>query len=86
VFRGICDAPGDDGAVDGCGQLTGAPSPQAIGDVPTASGSAAATNANGGIARVNLGKAVCRHDPIETATDDAAGITFADGIAFNLFE
>ena len=38
MFRGICDAPGDDGAVGGCAQLMGAPPPQAIGKVETVLG------------------------------------------------
>ena len=76
MFRGTCDAPGEGGAVGGCAHLMGAPPPQAIGKVPAATGPVAVTRASDDVARP--------HDPIATATDGAAGITFTAGTAFNL--
>jgi len=80
VFRGTCDAPAQDGAVGGCAHVTGAPPPQGIGEVPTATGPVA----SGDVARVKGEDPACRHDPIEIATDGAAGITFTEDTAFNL--
>jgi hypothetical protein len=84
VFRGTYDAPGDDGAVGGCAQLTGAPPPQAIGKIQTATGPVTVVDASGVAAQVKVGDSVYRHDTIETGTDGAVGITFTDGTVFNL--
>jgi hypothetical protein len=71
--------------VGGCAHATGAAPPQAIGKVSAATGPAAVvTSASGDVAQVNVGNPVCRHDPIEPATDGAAGIIFTAGTAFNL--
>src|SRR5262249_5161536 len=84
VFRGICDAPGDEGAVGGCAQAMGVPPPQAIGKVRTATGLVTVMGASGIVAQVQVGDPVYRHDTIETGADGAVGITFTDGTAFNL--
>src|SRR5262249_15190298 len=62
----------------------GAPPPQAIGKIQTATGLVTVMDARGVVAQVNVGDPVCRHDTIETGADGAAGITFTDGTAFNL--
>src|SRR5262245_49271987 len=62
----------------------GAPPPQAIGKIQTATGLVTVMDARGVVAQVNVGDSVCRHDTIETGADGAAGITFTDGTAFNL--
>jgi hypothetical protein len=84
VFRGICDAPGDDGAVGGCTQLMGPPPPQAIGKVQTVIGPVTVMGGSGVVAQVKVGNPVYRHDTIETGADGAVGITFIDGSAFKL--
>jgi len=83
VFRGVCDAPADDGAVGGCAQVVGTPPPQAIGKVQTATGPVTVMGASGVVAH-KVGDRVYRHDTIETGADGAVGITFTDGTAFNL--
>src|SRR6516162_9880081 len=80
----FCDPPGDDGAVGGCAQMMGAPPPQAIGKIQTATGPVTVMDARGAVAQVNVGDPVYRHDTIETGADGAVGITFIDGTAFNL--
>ena len=40
MFRGTCDAPGDDGAGGGSAHLTGAPPLQAIGELAFIDGTA----------------------------------------------
>src|SRR5262249_35018597 len=84
VFRDTCDAPGDAGAIGGCAHLTGAPPPQAIGKIQTATGPVTVMDAGGVVAQVNVGDPVYRHDAIETGADGAVGITFIDGTVFNL--
>jgi len=84
VFRGICDAPGGDGAVGGCTWLMRAPPSQAIGKVQAATGLVTVMGASGVVAQVQVGDPVYRHDTIETGADGAVGITFTDGTAFNL--
>src|SRR5262245_37166294 len=84
MFRATYDAPGDDGAVGGCAQLTGAPPPPTIGKIQTATGPVTVVDARGVVAQVNAGDSVCLHDTIETGADGAVGITFTDGTAFNL--
>jgi hypothetical protein len=84
VFRDTCDAPGDDGAIGGCAQMMGAPPPQAIGKIQTATGPVTVVDASGVVAQVKVGDRVYRHDTIETGADGAVGITFTDGTAFNL--
>jgi hypothetical protein len=77
VFRGICDAPGDDGAVGGCAQLMGAPPPQAIGKVETVlGGPVTVMGASGAVAQVQVGDPVYRHDTIETGADGAVCTAF----------
>ncbi|HMF20861.1 MAG TPA: hypothetical protein VKG24_01875, partial [Pseudolabrys sp.] len=83
MFRGVCDAPADDGAVGGCAQVVGTPPPQAIGKVQTATGPVTVMGASGVVAH-KVGDRVYRHDTIETGADGAVGITFTDGTAFNL--
>src|SRR6516162_4636935 len=80
----FCDPPGDDGAVGGCAQMMGAPPPQAIGKIQTATGPVTVMDARGAVAQVNVGDPVYRHDTIETGADGAVGITFIDGTALNL--
>ena len=80
----FCDPPGDDGAVGGCAQMMGAPPPQAIGKIQTATGPVTVMDARGAVAQVKVGDPVYRHDTIETGADGAVGITFIDGTAFNL--
>src|SRR6516165_3585520 len=80
----FCDPPGDNGAVGGCAQMMGAPPPQAIGKIQTATGPVTVMDARGAVAQVNVGDPVYRHDTIETGADGAVGITFIDGTAFNL--
>src|SRR6516164_1053260 len=80
----FCDPPGDDGAVGGCAQMMGAPPPQAIGKIQTATGPVTVMDARGAVAQVKVGEPVYRHDTIETGADGAVGITFIDGTAFNL--
>src|SRR5215831_3468058 len=82
VFRGTCDAPGDDGA--GGGYVTGAPLLQAIGTIQTATGVVTVMDAGGVVAQIKVGDPVYRHDTIETGADGAVGITFIDGTAFTL--
>ena len=84
MFRDTCDAPGDDGAIGGCAQMMGAPPPQAIGKIQTATGPVTVVDACGIVAQVKVGDRVYRHDTIETGADGAVGITFTDGTAFNL--
>jgi len=84
VFRGTCDAPGDDGAGGGYAHVTGAPPLQAIGKIQTATGPVTVVDASGVVAQVKVGDPVYRHDTIETGADGAVGITFIDGTAFNL--
>jgi T1SS-143 domain-containing protein len=84
VFRGIYDAPGDDGAVGGWAQVTGVPPPQAIGKVETVLGPVTVMGAGGVVAQVKVGDPVYRHDTIETGANGAVGITFIDGSAFKL--
>src|SRR5262245_11015701 len=62
----------------------GAPPPQAIGKIQTATGVVTVMDARGVIAQVKVGDPVCLHDTIETGADGAVGITFTDGTAFNL--
>src|SRR6516162_9564486 len=83
VFRDTCDAPGNNGAIGGCAQLMGAPPPQAIGNIQTATGPVT-VEARGVVAPIKVGDPVYRHDTIETGPDGAVGITFIDGTAFNL--
>src|SRR5215467_766211 len=61
----------------------GAPPPQAIGKIQTATGPVT-VDARGVVAPVKVGDPVYRHDTIETGPDGAVGITFTDGTAFNL--
>src|SRR5215471_6149480 len=61
----------------------GAPPPQAIGKIQTATGPVT-VDARGVVAQVKVGDPVYRHDTIETGPDGAVGITFIDGTAFNL--
>src|SRR5262245_62677244 len=84
VFRGTCDAPGDDGAGGGHAHVTGAPPLQAIGKIQTATGPVTVVDASGVVAQVKVGDPVYRHDTIETGADGAVGITFIDGTALNL--
>src|SRR5262249_20253557 len=84
VFRGTCDAPGEDGAVGGYAQVMGVPPPPAIGRVQTVIGPVTVMGASGVVARVKVGDPVYRRDTIETGADGAVGITFTDGTAFNL--
>ena len=84
MFRGIWDAPGDDGAGGGYAHVTGAPPLQAIGTIQTATGLVTVMEAPGVVAQVKVGDPVYRHDTIETGADGAVGITFIDGTAFNL--
>ena len=84
MFRGTCDAPGDDGAGGGSAHLTGAPPLQAIGEIQTATGPVTVMDASGVVAQVKVGGPVCRHDTIETGADGAVVIAFIDGTAFNL--
>src|SRR5262245_16680490 len=74
----------DDGAIGGCAQMMGAPPPQAIGKIQTATGPVTVVDASGVVAQVKVGDRVYRHDTIETGADGAVGITFTDGTAFNL--
>src|SRR5262249_14481700 len=62
----------------------GAPPPQVIGKIQTATGLVTVLDARGVVAQVNVGDPVCLHDTIETSADGAVGITFTDGTAFNL--
>src|SRR5262249_31688591 len=62
----------------------GAPPPQAIGKIQTATGPVTVMDARGAVAQVKVGDPVYRHDTIETGADGAVGITFIDGTAFNL--
>src|SRR5215472_15510691 len=62
----------------------GAPPPQAIGKIQTATGPVTVMDAGGVVAQVNVGDPVYRHDTIETGADGAVGITFIDGTAFTL--
>src|SRR5262249_26353503 len=62
----------------------GAPPPQAIGKIQTATGLVTVRDARGVVAQVNVGDPVCLHDTIETGADGAVGITFTDGTAFSL--
>src|SRR5262245_15810454 len=71
-------------AVGGCAQVMGAPPPQAIGKIQTATGVVTVMDARGVVAQVNVGDPVCLHDTIETGADGAVGITFTDGTAFSL--
>src|SRR5262245_6540480 len=84
VFRGTCDVPEDDGAVGGCTQVMGAPPPQAIGTIQTATGLVTVMDARGVVAQVKVGDPVYRHDTIETGAYGAVGCTFIDGTAFTL--
>src|SRR5262249_24040862 len=84
VFRGTCDAPGDDGAGGGYAHVTGAPPLQAIGTIQTATGLVTVMDARDAVAQVKVGDPVYRHATIETGADSAVGITFIDGTAFNL--
>src|SRR5215471_10538544 len=61
----------------------GAPPPQAIGKIQTATGPVT-VDARGVVAQVKVGDPVYRHDTIETGPDGAVGITFVDGTAFSL--
>ena len=83
MFRGTCDAPGDDGA-GGYAHLTGAPPLQAIGTIQTATGLVTVLDARGAVAQGKVGDPVYRHDTIKTGADGTVGITFIDGTAFNL--
>src|SRR5215471_15953569 len=74
----------DDGALGGCAQAMGVPTPQAIGKVQTATGLVTVMGASGVVAQVQVGDPVYRHDTIETGADGAVGIIFTDGTAFNL--
>src|SRR5262249_58910038 len=62
----------------------GAPPPQTIGKIQTATGLVTVMDARGVVAQVKVGDPVCRDDTIETGADGAVGITFTDGTAFNL--
>src|SRR5215510_14821172 len=62
----------------------GAPPPQAIGKIQTATGLVTVMGASGVVAQVQVGDSVYRHDTIETGADGVVGITFTDGTAFNL--
>src|SRR5262245_64201592 len=62
----------------------GAPPPQAIGKIQTATGVVTVVDVRGVVAQVKVGDPVCLHDTIETSADGAVGITFTDGTAFNL--
>jgi hypothetical protein len=84
VFRGTCDAPGDDRAGGGYAHVTRTPPLQVIGTIQTATGLVTVMDARGAVAEVKLGDPVYRHDTIETGADGAVGITFIDGTAFNL--
>src|SRR6516162_11743554 len=84
VFRDTCDAPGNNGAIGGCAQMMGAPPPQAIGNIQTATGPVTVVDARGVVAQVKVGDRVYRHDTIETRADSAVEMTFTDGTAFNL--
>ena len=64
--------------------MMGAPPPQAIGKIQTATGPVTVMDARGAVAQVNVGDPVYRHDTIETGADGAVGITFIDGTAFSL--
>src|SRR5262244_1611199 len=64
--------------------MMGAPPPQAIGKIQTATGPVTVVDASGVVAQVKVGDRVYRHDTIETGADGAVGITFTDGTAFNL--
>src|SRR6516165_9400388 len=72
VFRDTCDAPGENGAIGGCAQMMGAPPPQAIGKIQTATGLVTVVDASGVVAQVKVGDRVYRHDTIETGADGAA--------------
>jgi VCBS repeat-containing protein len=84
VFRGTCDAPGDDGAGGGYAHVTRAPPLQVIGTIQMATGLVTVMDPRGVVAQVDVGDPVYRHDTIETGPDGAVGITFTDGTAFNL--
>src|SRR5262249_15525864 len=84
VFRGTCDAPGDDGAGGGYAHVTRAPPIHVIGTIQTATGLVTVMDGQGVVAQVKVGDPVYRHDTIETGLDGAVGITFTDGTAFNL--
>src|SRR6516165_1388608 len=64
--------------------MMGAPPPQAIGKIQTATGLVTVVDASGVVAQVKVGDRVYRHDTIETGADGAVGITFTDGTAFSL--
>src|SRR5215510_14821522 len=61
----------------------GAPPPQVIGKIQTATGLVIVMDARV-VGQVNVGDPVCLHDTIETSADGAVGIIFTDGTAFNL--
>src|SRR5262249_30832988 len=64
--------------------MMGAPPPQAIGKIQTATGPVTVVDASRVVAQGKVRDRLYRHDTIETGADGAVGITFTDCTAFNL--
>jgi Domain of unknown function (DUF5801) len=84
MFRIAGNATGDIPSGLGSRDELAATTPQAIGKIQAALGSATITRARDIVVQVRIGALVYQGDVIETAADGAVAIMFKDGTAFNL--
>jgi Domain of unknown function (DUF5801)/Bacterial Ig domain len=84
MFRIAGNATGDIPSGLGSRDELAATTPQAVGKIQAALGSATITRARDIVVQVRIGALVYQGDVIETAADGAVAIMFKDGTAFNL--